>query len=214
MSSTKSKLRLVGAVAVLATLALAVSCNGFFVDPTLTSISISPSSPQVQVSQTLQLQVFGTYNNNTRNQVKSGISWSSSDPTVATVDPKSGIMTGVQTGTVTVTAEAQGLTSTASGTVFLVISSIAINPTSASITSGKSQAFTVSAVSSGTTIDLTPSATLTAKQNGTVVTTVNCTYDGVSQQVCTTTQGVTGVFQIVASYAGSTLTATANLTVN
>ncbi len=214
MPSTKSKLRLVGAFAILATLALAVSCKGFFVNPTLTSIAISPTSPQVQVSQTLQLQVFGTYNDGSRNQVKSGVSWSSSDPTVATVDPSSGIMTGIQTGSVTITADAQGLDSTASGTVFLVISSIAISPTSASVTSGNTQSFTVSAVSNGVTIDLTSAATLTAEQNGSVVSTVSCTYDGVSKQVCSTTPGTPGVFQIVASYAGSTLTATANLTVN
>src|SRR5689334_478864 len=146
MSSKKSTLRLMGAFAALATLALAVSCKGFFVKPTLTSIAISPTSPQVQVSQTLQLQVFGTYNDGSRNQVKSGVSWSSSDPTIATVDPNSGIMTGIQTGTTTITADAQGLTSTASGTVFLVITSIAISPTSASIVAGSTQSFKVSAV--------------------------------------------------------------------
>jgi trimeric autotransporter adhesin len=205
-----------GAFAALATLGLAASCTGFFVNPTLTSIAISPTSPQVQVSQTLQLQVFGTYSNNNRNQVTSGVSWSSSDPTIATVDPSSGIMTGVQTGTVTITADAQGLTSTASGTVFLVISSISISPTSASVTAGNTQSFTVSAVSNGVTIPLTSSAILTAKQNGAAVSTISCTYDGVSSQVCTTTSGTTlpGVYQIVASYTGSTLTATANLTVN
>lgn len=209
MSSKKQRIRLIGAFAALATLALAVSCKGFFVNPTLTSISISPTSPQVEVSQTLQLQVFGTYNDGSRNQVKSGVSWSSSDPTVATVDPGSGIMTGLQTGTVTITADAQGLTSTASGTVFLVISSMSISPTSASITAnGGTASFTVKAVSNGSTIDITSAAILTP-----AVSTISCGYDGVSQQVCTDNSAPTGTYKIVASYPGSALTATANLTV-
>ncbi len=45
MSSKKSKLRLLGAFAALATLALAVSCPGFFVNPTLTAIAVGPLTP-------------------------------------------------------------------------------------------------------------------------------------------------------------------------
>lgn len=216
MSSKKQKLRLSCAFAALATLALAVSCRGFFVNPTLTSIAISPTAPQVQQGQTLQLQAFGTYDDGSRNQIKSGVSWSSDTSGVASVNPNTGILTGVSTGTSTITASAQALSSTATATVFLVINSIAISPTSASVNVGTSQSFTVSAVSNGTPINLTSSATLTPEQNGTAVSTITCGYDGVSAQVCTTASGTTlaGVYQIVASYSGSTLTATATLTVN
>ncbi len=215
MSFPKPKLRLMGAIAILAAMALAVSCKGFFVNPTLTSIAVSPTAPQVEQGKTLQLQVFGTYDDGTRSQVKSGVSWSSGTPAVATIDANTGILTGVSTGTSTITASAQALSSTATATVFNVINSIAINPTSASVTSGQSQSFTVSAVSNGTTLNLTSAATLTAQQNGTVASAVQCTYDSATQaQVCTTTSGTTGVYQIVASYSGSNLTATATLTVN
>jgi hypothetical protein len=215
MSSTKQKLRLTSAFAALATLALAVSCKGFFVKPTLTSIAISPTAPQVQQGKTVQLQAFGTYDDGSRSQVRTGVSWASATPTVATIDASTGILTGVGTGTSTITASAQALSSTATATVFNVINSIAISPTSASVTSGTSQDFTVSAGSNGGTIDLTSSATLTAEQNGAVATAVQCTYNStLIKQVCTTTAGTTGVYQIVASYAGSTLTATAILTVN
>jgi hypothetical protein len=216
MSSTKHGIRLIGAFAALATLALAISCHGFFVKPTLTSIAISPTAPQVQQGKTVQLQAFGTYDDGTRNQIKTGVSWSSSDPTIASVDTSTGILDGVATGTSTITADAQGLSSTATATVFLVINSIAISPTSTSVAVGQSAPFTVSATANGTTIDLTSSATLTPEQGGTGVSTITCAYDGVSQQVCTTSSGTTtaGVYQIVASYSGSTLTATATLTVN
>jgi trimeric autotransporter adhesin len=215
MSSTKQKLRLPCAFAALATLALALSCRGFFVNPTLTSIAISPTAPNVEQGKTLQLQAFGTYNDGSRNQVRSGVSWSSSPSTVASIDPNTGILTGVTPGTSTITASSQALSSTATATVFIVIDSISISPTSASVKSGGTQNFTVSAASNGATLNLTSSATLTAEQNGTAVTTVTCTYNSsIPAQVCTTTAGTTGVFQIVASYSGSTLTATATLTVN
>lgn len=209
-----SKLRLIGAFAALASLALSVSCRGFFVNPTLTSLAVSPTSPQVQQGQTLTLQAFGTYDDGTRSQVKSGLSWSSDTPAVASVDPNTGVLSGVSTGTATITASAQALSGTAVATVFLVINSIAISPTSATITTlGGSTNFTVTAVSNGQTIPITSAVILTPESGGTAVTTITCAYDGVQYQVCTDNSATTGTYQIVASYAGSTLTATANLTV-
>jgi trimeric autotransporter adhesin len=217
MSSTKQTQRVAGAFAVLATLALAISCRGFFVNPTLTSIAISPTAPQVEQGQTLQLQAFGTYDDGSRSQIRSGVSWSSSSSSVASVDSNTGILTGVSPGTSSISASSQALSSTATATVFLVINSIAISPTSASVTAGTSQNFTVTAASNGSTLDLTSSATLTPEQNGAAVSTITCSYNGsIPAQVCTTSSGTTvkGIYQIVASYSGSTLTATATLIVN
>jgi hypothetical protein len=209
MPSKKQKLRLTSAFAALATLALAVSCKGFFVNPTLTSIAISPTAPQVEQGKTLQLQAFGTFDDGTRSQIKTGLSWSSATPTVATIDANTGILTGVTTGTSTITADAQALSSTATATVFLVINSISISPTTANITTnGGNAKFKVSAVSNGGTIDITSAATLTP-----AVSTISCAYDGVSFQVCTDNSAPTGTYQIVASYSGSSLTAVATLTV-
>jgi len=217
MSSANQKLRLICAFAALATLALAISCRGFFVNPTLTSIAISPTAPQVEQGQTLQLQAFGTFDDGSRSQIRSGVSWSSDTASVATIDPNTGILTGVATGTSTITASSQALSSTATATVFIVIDSITITPTSASVTAGGSQQFKVSAASNGATLNLTSSATLTAEQGGTAVSTITCSYNSsLLAQVCTTMSGTTlpGAYQIVASYSGSTLTATATLTVN
>lgn len=210
MSSMKHKLRLAGAFAALATLGLAVSCKGFFVNPTLTSVAISPTAPAVEQGQTVQLQAFGTYDDGSRNQIKTGTSWSSDTPAVASVDPNTGILSGVTPGTAGISVSAQALTSSATATVFIVINSISISPTSANIAvDGESADFKVSA-NGGT--DITSSAILTAQQNGVVVTSISCIYDGVSQQVCTDNAAPAGTYQIVASYTGSTLTATATLT--
>ncbi len=213
MSSMKHKVRLAGAFAALLTLGLAVSCKGFFVNPTLTAVAISPTAPAVEQGKTLQLQAFGTYDDGTRRQITSGVSWSSDTPGVASIGTNTGILTGVTPGTAGISASAQALSSTATATVFIVINSIAISPTSASIPiNGGTANFTVSA-NGGT--DITSSATLTAEQNGAVVTTITCVFDStIPAQVCTDNSAPgPGTYQIVASYTGSTLTATATLSV-
>jgi hypothetical protein len=60
MSSTKSRFRVIGAFAALAVLALAVSCRGFFVKPTIASFVISPTNPTVLLGGTTQMHAFGT----------------------------------------------------------------------------------------------------------------------------------------------------------
>lgn len=212
----KSNLRVIGALAVLGLAALGASCKGFFVDPTLTQITISPAAPQVQVGQSLGLSVYGTYNDGSTGQVTSGVTWSSSDSTVAAFsNATSNLLQGVATGTATITANAQAVSATATATVFITITQITMTPSTANITSGQTfDGFKVTGVANGKNVNLTPSATLTAYQGGTAATSITCSYNTATQlQDCTTTQGQTGPFQIVASYAGTTLTATSTLTV-
>jgi len=214
MSSMKHKLRLAGALAVLATMALAVGCRGFFQNPTLTSIAISPTAPQVQLGTTTQLQVFGTYNDGSRNQVKSGISWSSSAPTIASINQTSGILTGVQTGTATITADAQGLSSTATATVFLSgVTAITVTPStnSVSITSGSPADYKASATANGTQLDITGNATWTITPTS---STVTCTFVSPNEECSAANTATTGTYTITVGYAGTTVVGTATLTVN
>jgi uncharacterized protein YjdB len=65
-----------------------VGCDGFFVDPTLSSITITPSTPALQnLDQTLQLTATGVFDDgSTKNVTASkGTTWSSSDPAGVTV---------------------------------------------------------------------------------------------------------------------------------
>jgi hypothetical protein len=213
MSSMKPKLRLAGALAVLATLALAVSCRGFFQNPTLTSIAISPTTPQVQLGMTTQLQVFGTYNDGSRNQVKSGVSWSSSAPTIASVNQTGGVLTGVQTGTATITANAQGLSSTATATVFLTgITQIVVTPSTwnfSSAAGNSNQPFTAKATASGTTVDITTTGAVWTPS----ISTITCTPSG-TQELCTAPTGIAqGTYTLTASYPGTTIVGTVTITV-
>ncbi len=117
---TGRKLPLTLAFAVLIALAAGISCKGFFVPNSLSSIAIQPPSPDIEVGQSTTLQAWGTYSDNSRSQITSGVAWSSSDPTVVQIDPTSGLATGEGTGgTATITAAAQGLSANATATVYL-----------------------------------------------------------------------------------------------
>ncbi|MGA9392649.1 MAG: Ig-like domain-containing protein [Candidatus Sulfotelmatobacter sp.] len=139
MSSNQQKLRLAGTFALLATLALTVSCTGFFVNPTLSSIAVGPASPTIETGKTgntVQMTVFGTNNDgSTSNNVP--VSWSITPTSVATISA-SGLVTSVSTGTATVTATANqnpSITGTQTVTVTVgCITSITLSQTSGTVT--------------------------------------------------------------------------------
>jgi len=84
MSSAKSKLRLIAAFAALATLALAASCRGFFVNPTVTSLAIGPANLSLAPSTSFQMVATATYSDGSTGDVTGKSVWTSSDQSVAT----------------------------------------------------------------------------------------------------------------------------------
>jgi hypothetical protein len=215
------KLALTLAFTVLVALAFGVSCRGFFVKPTLTSVTISPTAPAVQVGTSATLQAFGVFNDGSSSYLTTGVSWSSSDPAVGTITGTgSATFDALTVGTTTITAGSQAVTSTATATVFVTISAIGITPTSVSLTSTDSagQAVTVYANNDPTLSnpndDLSPTATITVYQNGTIASGVTCSYPGTgTTQLCTSVDASAGPYQAIATYPGSTLQATATITV-
>jgi hypothetical protein len=212
--------------------AFGAGCKGFFVDPTLTSITINPTTPQVQLGQTATLQAYGVNSNNQGSYLTSGVSWSTSDGTTvaitgacATGTCGSVIVQGVKLGTATITAASESVTNTATATVYVSISSLSIAPPSQSIAAGGTTAlpYIVTAATATGNQDISSSATLTAYTSypgGTQVSTITCTYDasgaGGAGQYCT--DNGTGVtvstnFTVVATYTGTTLVATATLNI-
>ena len=117
MSSTKQKLRLAGAFAALAALALAVSCQGFFPPEQLASITIFPATPTVPLGSTLQLSAYGTNeDNSSAGNITSKVLWSSSSGTIGITT--GGLLSGNDLGsTATITASYQAVTATASASV-------------------------------------------------------------------------------------------------
>jgi hypothetical protein len=138
MSSKKSKLRLTIAFAALATLALAVSCRGFFVSPTLTSIAIGPTTLPLSTNQSYQMIATGTFNDGSTSNVTGKCIWTSSDTSVASIGTNTGIVqasataTTVGTSQISATDGAVSSTSQATVTVCPAVTSLVAtaNPTS------------------------------------------------------------------------------------
>jgi hypothetical protein len=158
MLSRNKKLQLVAAFATLLLFALGLGCNGFFVDPTLTGITVGPAAT-IQVAGTVQMSAVGTYNDGTTKTLGSGVQWSSGTPGVATVS-SGGVVTGVSTGTSSITGSFQTQSNSATITVQLAnILKITVTPMNASIVqSSGSEQFMATATTSSGTQDITNSA--------------------------------------------------------
>ncbi|HZQ93770.1 MAG TPA: Ig-like domain-containing protein [Candidatus Sulfotelmatobacter sp.] len=203
MSSKTPKVRLIGAFAVLATMALAASCRGFFVKPTLSSISVGPASPSIQTgssNNTVQMFVVGTFNDGSTGNPP--VSWSISPTTTATISP-SGLVTSVATGTATVTASATqnpSITGTQTVTVTVgCIQTISVQPTSGTISNGGNTSVTLTAMAN--TCNGAVDVTSVAKWNSSNTTIATVSAGVVSP---TGTAGADGTITITASSGGIT----------
>jgi hypothetical protein len=229
MSSTKQKLHLAGAFAALAALVLSVSCTGFFVNPTVSTITIDPPTPSVSVAANLQLTAAATYSDGSTGTLTGGTSctgstvcWSSSDSTVATITT-GGSLTGVATGTTTITAASGSITGTTTATVVETVSSMTITPTSDSIVDNGGSAggfvdYTIMGNTTSGSQNISGLVTVTPEVLNVSSTLVSCVYDGVQFVVCTPEADAitaTTTFTMVVTYTGYTGTAavTAQLTV-
>lgn len=218
---TGERLPLMLAFGGLVVAAFGAGCNGFFTDPVLQSIAINPTAPQVNVGRTQSMEVFGTYNDGTRKVVTSGVGWSSSDNSIATVTGTGGAtLTGVTPGSATITASAQALSATAAATVIGNVTGITVSPTSGSLKiSGTGIALTFSAtpgppnfitVDNGGTLSVTPADSL-------FTCTVGVDAKNNPAEVCTATTGAASQYSIFMTYpngSGGTITSnTATLAV-
>ncbi len=79
---------------------------------TVTSLSITPNQPSVDIGSTTQLSATATFSNGSSNNVTSGITWSSADPRVVNVS-SSGLASGFASGSVAITASYNGQSATA-----------------------------------------------------------------------------------------------------
>lgn len=157
MLSSKQKLKILAALATLFMFAFGVGCNGFFVDPTLTGITVGPAAT-IQTGGTVQMTAIATYNDGTTKTLGSGVFWSSGTLSVATINP-SGLVTGVGSGTSSITGSYQTQTNSVSITVQLAnISKITVTSPDSSQPAGGSEQFDAVATIPGGTEDITNSA--------------------------------------------------------
>jgi hypothetical protein len=75
----------------------------------VSSLSISPNQPSVDIGGTTHLTATATYSDGSSNSVSSSVSWGSADPRIVNVSA-SGAASGMATGNVIITASYQGKT--------------------------------------------------------------------------------------------------------
>jgi trimeric autotransporter adhesin len=217
MLSRKKKLQLVAAFAILFLFAIVLGCNGFFVDPVLTSIAVGPTAT-INQGTTVQESAVGTYNDGSTKTLGSGVQWSSSDSTAASVN-NSGLVTGASPGSATITAAYQTTSGTSSITVSLGnVTALKITPQSGTVAvNGTSSAYFANATVAGdsTPVDVSPTATWNTSDPTNITINVPTT-TGVGVTFTAGSATPPGeIVTITATYQSTTiLTATATLTVN
>jgi hypothetical protein len=221
MSSTKSKLRLIGAFAALLALALAVSCRGFFVNPTLTSLAVGPANLSLAPGASYQMKATGTFSDGSTSDVTGKCLWTSSDQSVATFSTSAiGQITAASLanlvslpGTTSVSAS-DGTVSSSSLTVTVcpVVEALTVtvnSGSSATITSGQTAKFNAVATFNGVTGTTDVTSTVTWNiSNTSALPSIDSSGNGA------TTQGVDTTINISATLCGFTSKSVTLTTIN
>lgn len=135
----RSVARIVAAGSVAAALVACGGSSGSTTGPTpvFTSVTVTPASATVSVGATLTMSALAKDQNGAAISTPAA-TWSSSDATQATVDPATGVVTGVANGTPTITASITDGSITHQGSQQITVST----PSStASVTATTGQAF-------------------------------------------------------------------------
>jgi trimeric autotransporter adhesin len=112
----------------------------------LGSVSIAPKSATMSVGGTLQFTLTGHYSDGTTANLTSSATWSSSNSSDAAISD-TGLATGLQGGSVTITASFESFTATADLNVTgAALSSIAVSPTTAPMAPGTTQQFVATGI--------------------------------------------------------------------
>lgn len=204
------------------TLVLAAALIGCANPSGLDSIAITPGSQSLTVGQTVQFTATGTYgnaNHPSTQVITSGVTWASSNPSVATVN-SSGLATAVGSGTTTITASATAFNGPVSSGVIVTVTgssgtvaggsvtSLAIIPASQSVAAAgqTTQFIAIGTTSSGATVNLTGQVAWTCSSPS--IATIGAT-TGVATAVAKGSVTITAIY----SNAGTVVTGTAALTV-
>jgi len=145
----------------------AIGCEGFFVDPVLTSMAVGP---QVTIEQgaTVQMSAVGTYNDGSSSNISSSTYWSSSSPDIAQVS-KSGMVTAMSPGQATITGSSGTVSGSTTVTVTLVgLTNIQVSPANFAVTGGTPVTYTATGTANGQQFDITSSVTWTSNNQNVV----------------------------------------------
>ncbi len=129
--------------------------------PTLTSIAVGPANPSIAVGASQQFTATGTYSDASTAKITTSVTWTSSDTTKVTIQPSSGLASGVAAGSVMITAALSGKSATATLTINSPsVTSISVSPLNPTIDAGGTLQFLATATySDNSTRTVTGSAT-------------------------------------------------------
>ena len=176
---------------------------------TLSSITVTPASPTVNPGGTQGMTATGNYSGGGTQNLSSQVTWSSGTPGVATVS-SGGVVTGVASGTSTISATLNGVTGSTVVTV-AAPASITVTPGSPTVNPGGTQGMTATGnYSGGGTQNLSSQVTWSSGTPGVATVSSGGVVTGVAAGTSTisaTLNGVTGSTVVtVAAPASITVT--------
>ncbi|HEX6964194.1 MAG TPA: Ig-like domain-containing protein [Gemmatimonadaceae bacterium] len=150
------------------------------------SVTVSPSSTQITVGQTVQLHAT-TLDAQGKTLTGRSISWQSSNDGIATVS-SSGLVTGVAQGTVTISATSEGKTGKAQvGVAPVPANAVIISPSSATIVIGQTMQLSAQVTDAKGNVLQGRSITWTSQQSNIATVDANGKVTGVAQGTATIT---------------------------
>jgi trimeric autotransporter adhesin len=206
---SKRKLQIFAITTTLLLLLAGVGCTGFFVNPTLTGITVGPTAT-IQQSKTVQMSATGTYDDGTTKTLTKGLFWSSDTQSIATVNGSTGLVTGVSPGTATITGASGSVGGTATITVTIAnLTSIKVTPTNQSITAGNTETFVATGTANGQQVVITDSVTWSFSPSTATGVSIDT-----SGNLTTTSGDVVGTITVTATDPTTGIAGSTNLTIN
>ena len=172
----------------------------------LTSIEVTPAQPSIALGTKVQFTATGIFSDHSKKDLTSSVTWSSSAPAKATVNPASGLATSVAIGQTDITAALAGVSGKTTLTVTnATLVSIGVSPTAASIARGTSQQFAaIGTFTDNTTQDLTTQVTW----NSTVPAVAAISSTGLATSAATGSTGPTIISGSLSGIASNNVTLT------
>jgi len=100
----KRQFTIAAAVIIVIVVALVATAVYQATRPDLVALAIAPRVPSVEPGQTLQLTATGIYDDGRQKDLTHKVTWTSSDPAVATIGPDTGLAKGLADGSTTISA--------------------------------------------------------------------------------------------------------------
>ena len=204
--------RIIAASTILLTIGLAIGCDGFWVDPVLTGITVGPAVT-IQTGKTVQMTALGTYDDGSQKKLTKNVFWGTDAPSIATIN-ETGLVTGVGPGQSVVTCAVETVTGSATVTVMIGnLTSIKVTSQDGftSITYGSNEQFVATGTAGGQQVVITDSVTWST--NPAVIPNVSI---DTKTGLLTTTSGLTNLvqFDVVATDPTTGIFGTMNFTVH